>query len=408
MVTIYPFKALRPKAEYVAQIASVPYDVITREEGKQLAENNPYSFLHVIRPDIDFDEEVSAEAPHVYEQAKIRLQQMLQQELFLQEKEPRFYLYQLQRNEHIQTGLVCCASILDYEQDRIKKHEKTRKDKEADRVQHIRVLSAHDEPCFLFFKTQQTITTLMDKILKNETPLYHFQAEDGITHRVYPVPETKEFVDLFQKVPALYVADGHHRTQAAYLLGKEQQLRNGSDPTGHESYNAFLTVLFPQEQLRILPYNRIVKNFGSLSPETFFQKFEAIFPRTEKPLQKGVLRCYWNGQWTQHQILPTLYGNTPVDQLDVSVLQQACFAQLLGITDPRTDSRLVFVGGSEEKIPHLVDKNKYAFGISLFPVSIGELISIADAGEILPPKSTWFEPKLRSGLFIHSFESDVI
>ncbi|MEK7484021.1 MAG: DUF1015 family protein, partial [Planctomycetota bacterium] len=233
-----------------------------------------------------------------------------------------------------------------------------------------------------------------------------FTSEDGIAHRLYPIADPSPFVSAFQKVSELYVADGHHRTQAAYLLWKEAQTRFNDPKKVPPEYERFLTVLFPQEQLRILPYNRIIKEIPPALKERFFAQFQQKFPQVQEPLRKGVFRIYWNSRWTAHQIPNALYGKTPAEQLDVAVLQKEMFSALFELHDPRTDPRFLFVGGgSEEKIQKMVDEHHYPLGVSLFPVAIEELIRISDAGEILPPKSTWFEPKLRSGLFLHLFES---
>lgn len=404
MVTIYPFKALRPVQEIAAQMASVPYDVITREEGITLAQGKPYSFLHVIRPDIDFPPETKPEDPQVYLKGKQVLQRWIQEKRLIQEKTPQLYLYQIQQGNHQQTGVVCCSSLAEYEKNIIKKHEKTRKDKEADRVEHFRIVSAHDEPCFLLFKTYAPLSKLLQQGL-SVAPIYHFTAEDGISHRLYPVADPTPFISAFQKISELYVADGHHRTQAAYLLWKEAQTRVSDPKEVPPEYERFLTVLFPQEQLRILPYNRIIKEIPSTLQEHFFTRFQQKFPSVQSPLRKGVFRVYWNSRWSAHQIPESLYGKTPVEQLDVAVLQRELFASLLDLQDPRTDPRFLFVGGgSEEKLQKWTEENHYPLAVSLFPVAIEELIRISDAGEILPPKSTWFEPKLRSGLFLHLFE----
>lgn len=400
MVQISPFHVFRPRPEFVAQVASVPYDVISRSEGRKKGNANPYSFLHVARPDIDFSDEWDPKDPQVLEHGKKEWER-LKKSAFLEETQPQLFLYQLRYQDHQQTGIVCCASLEDYAQNRIKKHEKTRKDKEEDRVLHIQTLSAHDEPCFLFYKTHALLKKLVDQELNSQNPLYDFTAEDGILHRVYPISQPNAFVQAFQTVPELYVADGHHRTQASYLIAESFKKQGNS--TGKEPIHHFLNVIFPQEELKILPYNRVVQ-FPQASPQ-FFQELQKRFPLVESPLAKGVFRLYWKGKWSNHRIPSELCGKTPVERLDVAVLQKQLLEPWVGIQDPRTDQRIHFVGGihGEKELVRFVQEENYHLALSLFPVAIQELIEIADAGEILPPKSTWFEPKLRSGLFVHPF-----
>lgn len=411
MSDIRPFRALRPRPELAAQVAAPPYDVISSQEARQLAEGKPYSFLHINKPEIDLPPEVDLYDHRVYAQGARNLRRFMAEGVFLREQEPRFYVYQQTMGTHVQAGVVAAVSVAEYDAGLIKRHELTRKDKEDDRTRHVDELNANDEPVFLTYRKLEAIDALVDQV-RASAPLYDFVADDGIGHMVWVVPPelSAPLKEAFHQVPALYVADGHHRTAAAARVGRERKAKNPQH-RGDEPYNYFMAVLFPHNQLQILDYNRVVKDLGGLSPEAFLAKVSEKFRvekaksgRPEKPHQFGM---YFQGQWYRLEALPgTFREDDPIGSLDVSILQENLLAPVLGITDPRTDKRIDFIGGIRglEALEARVAEG-WGVAFALYPTSLEQVMAVADAGLIMPPKSTWFEPKLRSGLFVRTLDT---
>jgi uncharacterized protein (DUF1015 family) len=392
---------------YVARVASPPYDVVSRSEAAELAAGNPLSFLHVGRSDIDLPPETGPHDPAVYAKARSNLDHLLKDGIFMQEAEPSLYLYELTMDGRSQTGVVGCVSVDDYAKDVIKKHEKTRKDKEDDRTTHLLALNAHAEPVFLTHQGTPFLTQLNAKVTVNE-PLYDFVTSDGVRQQVWKVRDTDSYVDAFRRIGTGYVADGHHRSASAWRAA--QRLRAGNPaPTGSEEYEWFLAVLFPANQLRILPYNRVVKDLGGRSPEQFLERLAdagTLTPTTSpQPDAAGSFGVFVGGRW--HRLTldrNSIDGTDPIGSLDVSLLHERILAPILGIGDVRTDPRIDFVGGirGPGELERRVKSGEAAVAFAMYPVSVQQLMAISDAGEIMPPKSTWFEPKLKSGLFVHT------
>jgi len=406
MLQIRAFQGLRPAQDLVHLVACVPYDVVDRNESAALCKDNPHSLLHVDRAEIDLPPETDPYSPEVYAKALSNFLGLQKSGVLIRETGPCLYLYEQRMGSHAQTGLVGVCHIEDYENNLIKKHEKTRRDKEDDRTRLIDTLSADTGPVFLTYRDQASINTLVDGV-KKQAPLYDFTAPDGIGHTVWRIPGGESFVRAFQEVPVSYVADGHHRTASAVRVGRERRAANPHH-TGNEDYNWFLSVLFPASQLRILPYNRCVRDLNGKSADEFLAAVGSRFSVTENaspsPAKNGSVSMYLAGKW---------YGLNwqedpkadPVSRLDVSVLQDRLLSPVLGIDDPRTSQRIDFVGGirGTEELQGRVDSGRGAVAFSMAPTTVEQLMDIADADQIMPPKSTWFEPKLRSGLFIHTF-----
>lgn len=404
---IDPFRAFRPKPETVTSVASVPYDVVSTEEARQLASGNPDSMLHVVRAEIDFPEGTDPYSDAVYAKAVDNLERLQREEILIQEESPSLYLYELTQDGHTQRGIAGLTQVADYEADLIKKHEKTRAAKENDRTRLTSDLAANPGPVFLTYRDTDRLTGLMDEAAQG-TPLFDFEAVDGVRHRVWRLTEPTAIVEAFKDVPALYVADGHHRAASAARVGKERREANPGH-TGEEAYNRFLSVMFPAGQLRVLPYNRLVKDLNGLSTEDVFAKICEHWHVEEldfaQPPQINFVKMYLEGRW--HRIrLEEDPAADPVSRLDVSMLQESILNPILGIDDPRTNDRIDFVGGikGDDFLQKEVDAGRAAVAFSMYPVTVEQLMDIADAGQIMPPKSTWFEPKLRSGLFVHTFE----
>ncbi len=406
MAVIRPFRALRPRAEQVKQVASVPYDVVNTEEARALAARNPLSFLHVSRPEIDLPEGTDIHSEAVYQQAANNFVKLIENAPLESETEESIYLYRLIMGEQEQIGVVASASIDEYDNDVIRKHERTRRDKEDDRTRHMLMLRAQTGPVFLTYRARQEIDTMLMQTLVAK-PLFDFMADDNIQHTVWRVPDPVRFVQAFRDVPSLYIADGHHRAASASRARAELRKQN-PDHTGDEEYNFFLTVIFPDEQLQILPYNRAVKDLNGLSEEDFLLRVKKSFEVTDNasaaPSERGSWSMYLGGRWFGLRLADT--ESIPegiVDSLDVSILQDRLLAPILGIKDVRTDKRIDFVGGMRgtAELERLVNEGKAAVAFSLFPTTLEDLLRVSDAGEIMPPKSTWFEPKLRDGLLIH-------
>ncbi len=402
-----PFCALRPRPELASRVAAVPYDVVDTAEARQLAAGNPDSFLHVSRPEIDLPDSVDIHDDAVYAQGAAALQELIARGTLLREAAPHYYLYRQIMGDHSQTGVVACSHIDDYADDTIRKHEKTRQDKEDDRTRHTSTLNANSGPVFLTYRDSPALDRLVTEAAA-ATPLYDFTAIDGIRHTVWRVDTpAAAWQEAFAAVPLAYVADGHHRAKAAYRAGSERRAANPNH-TGEEEYNWFLTVLFPQSQLRILPYNRIVVDLNGMTPDQFLARLATEFEitPTDEPAPDGprATHCYLAGRW--YRITWPPFDADPVSILDVSVLQERLLQPLLAIDDPRTSERIGFVGGirGTAELVRRVDSGAAAVAFSMYPCSVAQMMDIADAGQVMPPKSTWFEPKLRSGLLIHELD----
>jgi uncharacterized protein (DUF1015 family) len=400
------FQGLRPTPASVAEVVSLPYDVVSTAEARAMAEGKPNNMLRVVRAEINFAEGMDPYADAVYEKAVERFEAMQAAGALVRETAPCLYIYQQQMGDHIQRGITALCHVEDYEQDLIKKHERTRVAKENDRTRLTADMSANAGPVFLTFKQNQLIDSLVTGATQSE-PLFDHLAEDGIRHTVWRLLDADPVVEAFKEIPCCYVADGHHRAASAARVGKERRAANPSH-TGEEDYNWFMTVLFPANQLQILPYNRLVNNLNGYSVEAFLLALKKIAEVTltilQKPSKPGEVCCYLKGQW-YHLKLPEPVDSDPVSRLDVSVLQEQILAPLLGIADPRTNEDIEFVGGirGTQYLQDAVDSGEAAIAFSMYPVLIEQLMDIADAGQVMAPKSTWFEPKLRSGFFIHTF-----
>lgn len=412
MAEIRPFRCIRPSKEAASAVAALPYDVYDRKEAKEIVKKNPLSFLAVDRAETQFEDGKNPYAPEVYEQAARTLKRWQQEGILTEDESPFYYLYELVMEGRAQTGIVACASVDDYSSGVIARHENTREEKEQDRIRHVDVTNAHTGPIFLAYRSQEELNSLV-ALEKKKTPLYDFISEDGICHRVWKIEDpqkAEEIHRIFSGIPRVYIADGHHRAASAVKVAAMRREANPSW-TGNEEFNYFLSVLFPDDQLMIMPYNRVVQDLNGLSREEFLKKTERYFVVTEKgrkafsPEQKGQVGMYLDGSWYQLDARPEICTDDPVKGLDVSILQDRILGPLLGIGDPRTDSRIRFVGGIRglSELERLVDSGA-AVAFSMYPTSIRELFEVADAGLLMPPKSTWFEPKLRSGLFIHAIE----
>jgi uncharacterized protein (DUF1015 family) len=411
MSQIKPFQAFRPRPDLAAAVASVPYDVINTREARQLAEGNPHSFLHVGRPEINLPEGVDEHSDEVYAAGVSALKKFITEGTLVQENKPCLYVYQQRMGDHVQAGLVCLCSVKEYETDLIKKHEFTRPDKEDDRTRHITEQDANAEPVFLAYRAVPYIDALVDQVRKGR-PVYDVTTPDGIGHTVWIIAEESLILaicHLFDGVPALYIADGHHRTAAAIRYAQARRAAT-ANPTGEESFEHFMAVVFPHSQLQILDYNRVVKDLNGLSAEAFLAKvgeqFEVGPNPTRSPKAPHAFGMFLGGRWYTLTAKPgTFPAADPVRSLDVSILQENLLTPILGIRDVRTDTRIDFVGGIRgmDELEKRV-KEGAAVAFAMFPTSLVELMDVSDAGQIMPPKSTWFEPKLRSGLLVRVYE----
>jgi uncharacterized protein (DUF1015 family) len=403
---IRSYRALRPLPELAGQIASVPYDVVNTAECRALVEGNPLSMLRVARSDLEFSDATDPYSEPVYARAKENFQKLVAAGHLVREAAPSVYIYQQQMGAHIQTGVAALCHVEDYDNNLIKKHEKTRKDKEDDRVRHTSTLSANPGPVFLTYRDQKAIDTIVAAAIASE-PLMSFTAHDGIRHTVWRVTAPTPLVDAFKQVPCSYIADGHHRAASAARVARERRAANPAH-TGDEDYNWFLTVLFPAKQLRILPYNRLVLELQGRSARQLLGELGRVGAVTSTvapaPAAPGSVHLFMEGQWHALALNPPP-GSDPVSRLDVSLLQDKVLAPLLGIDDPRTSKRIDFVGGirGTKYLEDAVNAGRAAIAFSMHAVTIEQLMDISDAGQIMPPKSTWFEPKLRDGLFMHQF-----
>lgn len=446
MSIIRPFRSVRPAKEKAASIAALPYDVYHRKEAKEIVAQNPLSFLKIDRAETQFPDETDMYSPQVYTCARDILEEMISNHSFLTEETPCYYLYALTLHGRTQTGIVGCASIDDYQDGTIRRHENTKEDKELDRIRHVDTLSAQTGPIFLAYRPQPELKQLT-KTIKSESPLYDFISEDQVRHQVWKIGEQRQIEqisDLFSQIRHLYIADGHHRAASAVKIGLR---RRSQHPyyDGTEEFNYFLSVLFPADELQIFDYNRVVTGLNGYTFKEFLQKVREKFEITEisasftdsslsscRPQQKGEITMYGQHTWYRLKAHRELYTGDPVSDLDVSILQDFILNPLLGIQDPKTDPRLQFVGGIRglSELVRLVDAGEKEvsaptqtpvsnfssenssstesalerIAFAMYPTSMEELLLVADSGRLMPPKSTWFEPKLRSGLFIHKFE----
>ncbi len=417
MKLIKPFRGLRPGRELAAKVASHPYDVLNREEALELAKDNPFSFLHINKPEVDMDASVDVHDPSVYSKGRENLDRFQAEGTLKQDSEEKLYVYKQVMGSHAQVGLVAVASVEAYEKNLIKKHEFTRPEKEDDRVNHMLALNAQVGPVFLTYKADAEVDALIAEVTCTE-PEYDFRAEDGTRHIFWVIEDvtlSANIETVFSRIEYLYVADGHHRSAAASRVKHICQKKN-PDHSGSEAYNFFLVVLFPHNQMQILDYNRVVKDLHGCEPEAFLEKLSTCFDiqKTDlgnaKPAQARQFAVYLERQWyrlTGNENLTNRIDDAdPVKSLDVSILQDFIFTPLLGIVDQRTDNRVDFVGGIRglAELEKRVDSGEWAAAIALYPTSIESLMAIADANEVMPPKSTWFEPKLKSGLVVHKLD----
>lgn len=411
MAIVKPFKAIRPVKELVSKIAALPYDVMSSEEAREIVKNNKYSFLHIDRAEVDLDIGIDVHDKRVYEKARDNLNRMIKEGEFIQDETPYFYIYRQIMNERVQTGLVCTASIDDYVNNVIKKHEFTRADKEEDRVNHVDYCNANTGPIFLTYRKNNNISGIIDKYTKKD-PEYDFYSEDGVRQSVWIINEYKDIErleKLFRNIDSMYIADGHHRCASA---AKVSEMRRKETPnyTGDEEFNYFLAVAFPDEELYVMDYNRVVKDLDGLSREEFMKKISEKFEVRNyhgdngyKPTKKHTFGMYLDNEWFILEAKKDSFNeNDPIDRLDVSILQKNLLERVLNIKDVRTSDRIDFIGGIRgvKELERRVDKDmKVAF--SMYPTEINDVMDVADINKVMPPKSTWFEPKLRSGLFIH-------
>lgn len=405
MATLHPFRALRPRPQDVQEVACVPYDVISVSEARALAEGRPNSFLHVIRPEVDLPEGTDEHADEVYEKGAENLRRLAESEVMTQEEEPALYVYRLVMDGREQTGIFGCVSVADYDDEVILKHEKTRPVKEDDRTRHILTQEAHAEPVMLTFRDDDAVAAQVETARATD-PLYDFEAEDGVRHTVWRAPDADALVEAFGSIEHLYVADGHHRCKAASRAAHEL----GGEERGEEEFEFFPAVLFPMDEMEIMAYNRIIFELP-VSPEAFLEQVrEQVASLTEAPspvpTEAGVVCMYLEGTWYRLE-LPASDQDEVSGQLDVARLGEHLLEPLLNITDPRRDANIAFVGGirGTAELEERVDSGDAQCAFSMYPTQIEELLAVSDAGELMPPKSTWFEPKLRSGLLVHRFNA---
>ena len=412
MAVLKAFRALRPTPEYASKVAALPYDVMNSDEARRMVFGNPYSFLHVDKAEIDLPKSVDIYDDRVYEKARENLSKLVSAEVMKQDEKPCLYIYEQTWRGRTQTGIVGCTAIDDYINDVIKKHEKTRADKEADRIRHVDTLDANTGPIFLTYRKNNEISSAVEDVKEKSEPVYDFVSDD-VRERVWVVSDndTIDFIIAqFKNIPSLYIADGHHRCASAVKVGLKRREQH-PDYTGEEEFNYFLSVIFPDEELQILDYNRVVKDLNGLDVDAFLAAIEDHFMIEKKgripyrPEKKGAFGMFLEDEWYCLTAKKEIRSEDAVEGLDVSLLQNYLLNPVLGIEDPKTDKRIDFVGGIRglaELERRVHTDMKVAF--SMYPTSIGELFAVADAGRLMPPKSTWFEPKLRSGLFLHEIE----
>ncbi len=412
MAVIRKFKAIRPTSEMAEAVAALPYDVVNSEEAREMTKDKPYSFLHVDKAEIDLPVDTDIYSPQVYAKAKENLDKLVSDGILVQDNKPMLYVYELTMDGRSQTGLVACTSIDEYLNGIIKKHELTREDKEQDRIRHVDICDANTGPIFLAYRTVDEISAIIENVKKN-APVYDFTAEDGIKHRAWVIDNDEtanKLIELFKAVPNLYIADGHHRNASAAKVGLKRRAEH-PDYTGDEEFNYYLAVIFPSDQLKIMDYNRVVKDLNGMTSEEFMNKLAEKFDIHEadgraKPEKQYDFGMYLDKKWYMLTAKENLRVNDAVAGLDVSILQDNVLIPILGIGDIRTDKRIDFVGGIRGlgELERRVDSGEMKVAFAMYPTSIDQLMTIADENKIMPPKSTWFEPKLRSGLFIHSLD----
>ena len=414
MAIVRPFKGIRPNEEVASQVAALPYDVYNnREEALEVVEKCPLTFLRIDRAETNFDASVDMYSLQVYEKARDILWGMLDEGVFIQDDAPCYYIYELAMNGKAQTGLVACASIDDYKNNVIKKHENTRASKEVDRINHVDICNAQTGPIFLAYRKDPTVDMIINKVKNAKAPVYNFVSEDDVRHTAWVIDDMDDIEQIresFEGIDKIYIADGHHRAASAVKVGLKRRRKNPGY-TGGEEFNYFLSVFFPGDQLTILPYNRLVKDLNGLTEEMFMSQLEEKFEirkvgkEAYQPTKKGTFGMYFKEEWYELTARPEILSDDVVDGLDVSILQNNVMASIFGIYNPKTDRRINYVGGIrglEELERRCHEDMMLAF--SMYPTSIEELFAVADANRLMPPKSTWFEPKLRSGLFIHSLK----
>lgn len=412
MATFKPFRALRPKPEYARDVASRPYDVLNTQEARQEAEGNKYSFLRVIKPELELPDDIDPYGANVYEQGVKNLNYLRSQQIIEKDATPSFYIYRLTMDGREQTGIVGCCHYQEYFDGHIKKHELTRTAKENDRVRHVEAQNANAEPVFFSYRGLDSINQVITNATQSD-PVYDFTADDDIRHELWVIDDESSISRIetdFKSIPDLYVADGHHRTAAAARVGQQKKDNNPSH-NGTEEYNFFMAVLFSDDQLKIFDYNRVVQDLNGMSTDQFKDKLYPIFEISElesaqSPSVKGVFSMYLDKKWYCLNPKEVISSENPKENLDVTLLSEKVLDPILGIQDLRKDTRIDFVGGIRGlgELERRVDSGEMEVAFALFPVSMAELLAIADAGEIMPPKTTWFEPKLRSGLFIHELQ----
>lgn len=411
MITVKPFKALRPTKELAHKCAALPYDVMSSSEAREMVKDNPYSFLRVDRAEINLEKGIDIYSDIVYQTAKSTLSRLENEGVYINDNEKKYYFYRQIMNGHSQTGIVGCASIDDYLENRIKKHEFTRADKELDRIRHVDTVSAHTGPIFLTYKDSQGLDEIIEKQTQVE-PLYDFVAEDGVRHTVWSATQeaSKQIETEFKALDALYIADGHHRCASAVKVGLKRREENQGH-TGNEEYNFFLSVIFPSKSLKILDYNRLLKDLNGYSVSDFLKMVEEKIGTVEKltgsepyrPEAKHIVGIYLDNSWYKVTFYDEICNaERAVERLDCAILQKHLLSAILGIDDPRTNKRIDFAGGIRG-LKYLEQRcqNDMKMAISMFPTSMQDLMAVADSGDVMPPKSTWFEPKLRSGILIH-------
>ncbi len=413
MAIVIPFKAVRPQQKYVSQVAALPYDVMTRKEGQKAVAGNALSFLHVEKSEIDVPDGTISNHEIIYQTAKRNFIQMLEKGVLIQDESPCFYIYRQKMGSQVQTGIVGLMSASEYDAGKIKKHELTRKDKEEDRIRHVATVNAQTGPVFISYRERKNLNTIVDEITSSH-PEYDFAAEDGVQHTVWIVNDAKQIEEIskeFSEVESLYIADGHHRAAAAATIARVRRSKDKSVVSVKE-YESVLAVFFPHTQLKVMDYNRAVKDLNGLTPEKFIEKISAFFTVTENftarsPQKLHDFGMYLEGKWYKIKIKEGVYkADDPVASLDAAILQDHLLFPVLGIKDPRVDDRIKFIGGIRgmDELEKLVNKDGFAVAFSLHPTTMEQIIKVADAGAIMPPKSTWFEPKLRSGIFVHKLD----
>lgn len=414
MAKVKPFKGIRPPRELVTEVASRPYDVLNSDEARAEAEGNPRSLYHIIKPEIDFAPGTDEHAPEVYDKAVENFKAFRDNGWLVQDDKEHYYIYAQTMDGRTQYGIVVAANVDDYMEGRIKKHELTRRDKEEDRMKHVRINNANIEPVFFAFPDNPVLEEIIKKVTAGKAE-YDFTAPDGFGHHFWVVEDddtTRQITEEFAKIPYLYIADGHHRSAAAALVGNEKAKQNPNH-RGDEEYNYFLAVAFPASHLKIIDYNRVVRDLNGLSPAEFLERIEKNFIIVDKgtevyhPQALHNFALYLEGRWYSLTARPGTYDdNDPIGVLDVTISSDLILRDIIGITDLRSDKRIDFVGGIRglEELKRRVDSGEMAFALALYPVSMKQLMDIADTGNIMPPKTTWFEPKLRSGLVIHSLD----